>query len=45
MLRSMIKESIESVRQGRDPIWIIRDADQNEHITFDASMQEVGALG
>jgi 5,5'-dehydrodivanillate O-demethylase len=45
MLRSMIKESIDAVRQDKDPIWIIRDASQNENITFDASMQEIGALG
>jgi 5,5'-dehydrodivanillate O-demethylase len=45
MLRNMIKESIDAVHQGNDPIWIIRDADQNENITFDASMQEIGALG
>ena len=45
MLRNMIKESIDAVRQGKDPIWIIRDVSQNENITFDASMQEIGALG
>ena len=45
MLRNMIKESIDAVLQGNDPIWIIRDADQNENISFDASMQEIGALG
>jgi 5,5'-dehydrodivanillate O-demethylase oxygenase subunit len=45
MLRAMIKESIDAVRQGKDPIWIIRDTSQNENITFDASMQEIGALG
>jgi 5,5'-dehydrodivanillate O-demethylase oxygenase subunit len=45
MLRNMIKESIDAIRQGKDPVWIIRDAGQNENITFDASMQEIGALG
>ena len=45
MLRNMIKESIDAVQQGKDPIWIIRDMSQNENITFDASMQEIGALG
>ena len=45
MLRNMIKDSIEAVRQGKDPIWIIREQHQNENITFDASMQEIGALG
>jgi len=45
MLRNMIKESIEAVEQGRDPVWVIRDTDKNREITFDASMQEIGALG
>jgi 5,5'-dehydrodivanillate O-demethylase len=44
MLRNMIKESIEAVRQGKDPIWILRDPQTNENITFDASMQEIGEL-
>jgi len=44
MLRAMIKESIDAVGQGKDPIWTIRDAAQNEKIAFDASMQEIGAL-
>jgi 5,5'-dehydrodivanillate O-demethylase len=44
MLRNMIKESIDTVRQGNDPIWVIRDADKNKNIVFDASMQEIGAL-
>ena len=45
MLRNLIKESIDAVGQGDDPIWIIRDPSENENITFDASMQEIGALG
>jgi len=45
MLRNMIKESIDAVGQGKDPIWVIRDADKNKEVTFDASMQEIGALG
>jgi hypothetical protein len=44
MLRNMIKESIDAVQQGKDPVWVIRDADKNKEITFDASMQEIGAL-
>jgi 5,5'-dehydrodivanillate O-demethylase len=44
MLRTMIKESIEAVQQGKDPIWIIHDEQKNKNITFDASMQEIGAL-
>jgi 5,5'-dehydrodivanillate O-demethylase len=45
LLRNMLKESIDAVRQGKDPAWVIRDANQNRKITFDASMQEIGALG
>jgi 5,5'-dehydrodivanillate O-demethylase oxygenase subunit len=45
MLRTMIKESIDAVRQGKDPVWVLRDSAQNETIGFDASMQEIGALG
>jgi hypothetical protein len=44
MLRNMIKESIEAVQQGKDPVWVIRDQRKNENITFDASMQEIGEL-
>jgi len=44
MLRNMIKESIDAVQQGKDPVWVIRDAERNKEITFDASMQEIGAL-
>jgi len=45
LLRNMIKESIDAVQQGKDPVWVIRDANRNKEITFDASMQEIGALG
>ena len=45
MLRTMIKESIDAVRHGKDPVWVLRDSAQNETIGFDASMQEIGALG
>jgi 5,5'-dehydrodivanillate O-demethylase oxygenase subunit len=45
MLRDMLKESIDAVQQSQDPIWVIRDAARNNEITFDASMQEIGALG
>jgi len=44
MLRTMIKESIDAVRHGKDPVWVLRDSAQNETIGFDASMQEIGAL-
>jgi hypothetical protein len=39
------KESIDAVRQGRDPFWILRSPEENEKITFDASMAEIAALG
>jgi 5,5'-dehydrodivanillate O-demethylase oxygenase subunit len=45
LLRNMIKDSIDAVRQGKDPFWILRVPEQNEKITFDASMAEIGALG
>jgi 5,5'-dehydrodivanillate O-demethylase len=44
MLRNMLKESIDAVRDGRDPVWVLRDPRQNENIAFDASMQEISAL-
>jgi 5,5'-dehydrodivanillate O-demethylase len=45
LLRQTIKESIEAVRQGQDPFWILRNSEENSKITFDASMAEIGALG
>ena len=45
LLRQTIKESIEAVRQGQDPFWILRSPEENNKITFDASMAEIGALG
>jgi 5,5'-dehydrodivanillate O-demethylase len=44
MLRDMVKEAIEDVRQGRDPIGVIRDVEENEYISFDAQMEEIGVL-
>jgi 5,5'-dehydrodivanillate O-demethylase oxygenase subunit len=44
LLRQTIKESIEAVRQGQDPFWILRSSEENNKITFDASMAEIGAL-
>jgi 5,5'-dehydrodivanillate O-demethylase len=44
LLRNLIKESIDAVRQDKDPFWILRRPEQNEKITFDASMAEIGAL-
>jgi 5,5'-dehydrodivanillate O-demethylase len=45
LLRQTIKESIDAVRQGRDPFWILRSPEENDKITFDASMAEIAALG
>jgi len=45
LLRQTIKESIDAVRQGRDPFWILRTPEENDNITFDASMAEIAALG
>jgi hypothetical protein len=44
MLRQIIKESIEAVRQGRDPVGVIREPRDNELVRFDASMDEIGPL-
>ena len=45
MLRNLIMESIDAVQHGKDPFWILRSPEQNQRITFDASMAEIGALG
>ncbi|HEX5604876.1 MAG TPA: Rieske 2Fe-2S domain-containing protein, partial [Candidatus Binatia bacterium] len=45
LLRQTIKDSIDAVRQGRDPFWILRKPEENNRINFDASMAEIGALG
>jgi 5,5'-dehydrodivanillate O-demethylase oxygenase subunit len=45
MLRKMIRDSIEAVRAGRDPLGIIRDPAENKSITFDSSRDAVAALG
>ena len=37
MLRKMIRDSIDAVQQGKDPIGVIRDAEDNGPITFDSS--------
>jgi 5,5'-dehydrodivanillate O-demethylase len=44
LLRKLIIESIDAVRAGQDPFWILRGAPDNQPITFDASMAEIGAL-
>jgi 5,5'-dehydrodivanillate O-demethylase len=45
LLRSRIKESIDAVGRGKDPFWTLRKAEDNQRITFDASMAEIAALG
>ncbi len=45
LLRNLIMESIDAVQHGKDPFWILRSPEQNQRITFDASMAEIGALG
>ncbi len=45
LLREMIKDCIDGVSQGRDPVGVIRDPGQNEMIAFDARMAEMDALG
>jgi 5,5'-dehydrodivanillate O-demethylase len=44
LLRKMIKDSIHAVREGRDPLGVIRDPRENASITFDSSRDDVPAL-
>lgn len=44
MLRKMIRDAIDAVRAGRDPIGVIRDPTENVSITFDSSRDAVAAL-
>jgi 5,5'-dehydrodivanillate O-demethylase len=44
LLRRMICESIAAVKQGRDPLGVIRDPQKNCPITFDSSRDAVEAL-
>jgi 5,5'-dehydrodivanillate O-demethylase oxygenase subunit len=44
MLRKMVKESIEAVQRGEDPMGVIRDASANTPITFDSSRDAVAPL-
>src|ERR671922_1972602 len=37
LLRKMIRDSIDAVRRGEDPIGVIRNANENSLITFDSS--------
>jgi 5,5'-dehydrodivanillate O-demethylase len=44
MMRKMVKESIEAVQRGEDPMGVIRDASANTPITFDSSRDAVAPL-
>jgi 5,5'-dehydrodivanillate O-demethylase len=44
LLRQMIKESIDAVCVGKDPVGILRDPSKNDRIVFDASSYRVEAL-
>jgi 5,5'-dehydrodivanillate O-demethylase len=44
MLRQMIRDAIDSLNQGKDPIGVIRDSGDNSPITFDSSRDAVEAL-
>ena len=41
LAHEIIRKCIESVKQGKDPIGVIRDPSHNEIVTFDASMEEI----
>lgn len=45
LAREIIRECIDKVKQGKDPVGIIRDPSSNEIVTFDASMEKIGELG
>jgi 5,5'-dehydrodivanillate O-demethylase oxygenase subunit len=44
MMRKMVRDSIDAVRQGKDPIGVIRDPHENQLITFDSSRDIVAPL-
>ena len=44
MMRKMVRDSIDAVRQGKDPIGVIRDPKENQLITFDSSRDIVAPL-
>jgi hypothetical protein len=44
MMRKMVKESIEAVQRGEDPMGVIRDASENKLISFDSSRDAVAPL-
>ena len=44
MLRKMIRDAIDMVARGKDPIGVFRTASENQPITFDSSRDAVEAL-
>jgi 5,5'-dehydrodivanillate O-demethylase len=42
LLRRLLKEQIEIVQQGRDPLGVIRDAEKNRIIEFDVINERIG---
>jgi hypothetical protein len=40
----MVKQAIDDVQHGRDPIGVIRDVEANDYIAFDDQMDEIGVL-
>jgi 5,5'-dehydrodivanillate O-demethylase len=44
MLRKMIRDAIDMVARGNDPIGVFRSASENQPITFDSSRDAVEAL-
>jgi len=44
MLRKMVKESIDAVQKGKDPIGVIRNPSENKLISFDSSRDAVAPL-
>jgi 5,5'-dehydrodivanillate O-demethylase len=44
MMRKMVRDSIDAVREGKDPIGVIRDPEENKVINFDSSRDAVAPL-
>jgi hypothetical protein len=44
LLRDLVQEAIADVRQGRDPIGVLRDVEDNAYLAFEAQMDEIGVL-
>jgi 5,5'-dehydrodivanillate O-demethylase oxygenase subunit len=44
MMRKMVRDAIEAVQQGKDPLGVIRDSRDNKLIAFDSSRDAVAPL-